>query len=113
MVSTHKILLASISNFLSDLLRENTDFSDIILPDFNMKDVLLGFENFVSQNDDRTSNEILKLLLGKPQLQSIFFSCFLPFWILMSKAVPQKGVEAIQKVSVHIFLLLNVIEALF
>ena len=64
-VSTHKILLASISNFLSDLLKENNDNSDIILPDFNMKDVLLGFENLVSQNDFQTSSEILKLLLGR------------------------------------------------
>ena len=66
-VSTHKIFLASISNFLSDLFKENDDISDIILPDFNMKDVLLGLENFVSKNDFQNTNEILKLLLGKRQ----------------------------------------------
>jgi len=66
-VSTHKVLLASISKCLSDLFKENNDVSDIILPDFNMKDVLLGLENFVSVNDGQTTNEILKLLLGKRQ----------------------------------------------
>ena len=54
-LSTHKILLASMSKYLSDLFLENNDTSDIILPDFLIRDVLQGFEN-----DD------LKMLLGKP-----------------------------------------------
>ena len=66
-IPTHKILLASFSKYLSDLFIENTDISDIILPDFNKKDVVLGLENFVSEKDFQTSHEILKLLLGKRQ----------------------------------------------
>ena len=61
-VSTHKIFLASLSTYLSDLFLEN-DTSDLILPDFEMKEVLMGFDNFE-----------LKSLLGKSQLYKMFNS---------------------------------------
>ena len=61
-VSTHKIFLASLSTYLSDLFLDN-DASDLILPDFEMKEVLMGFDNFE-----------LKSLLGKSQLYKMFNS---------------------------------------